>query len=236
MHPVTTTESDSTKRAPWAWKRAGAIACLAGLCLAAGCSSILPEKEPPAKFYSLDYLPGAAPGAQAAPPAGAGNTAGAVILITAPRAAPGFDRSQMVYVRQPHQIEYFAQNQWVESPPRMLAPLMQTALERSGAFRAVLQTPSSAPGEMRLSTEIIRLQQEFFGSPSQVRFTLRARLIDDATRKVIASREFEAVADAPSANPYGGVQAANVAVNKVLVELAAFCAENARNVAGVAAK
>ena len=65
---------------------------------------------------------------------------------------------------------------------------------------------------------------------------MRARLIDDATRKVIASREFEAVADAPSANPYGGVQAANVAVNKVLVELAAFCAQNARNVAGVAAK
>lgn len=193
------------------------------------CSSLLPEKEPPGNFYSIDYMP-ASQGAR--PAAGRG----VALIITPPRAAPGFDRSRMVYLRQPHQIEYYAQNQWVEAPPRMLAPLLSSALERSGAFRAVLQAPSAAAGEVRLNTEILRLQQEFFGSPSKVRFTLRARLVDDASRQVIATREFEAVADAPSENPYGGVQAANRAVNQVLEELTAFCIEQTRGLPAVAVK
>jgi cholesterol transport system auxiliary component len=104
---------------------------------------------------------------------------------------------------------------------------MVAALERSGAFRAVLQTPSAAAGELRLDTEVIRLQHEFLTSPSRVRFTLRAHLIDNLTRRVLASRELEAVIDAPSESPYGGVTAASEAVRSVLEQLAAFCADAA---------
>ena len=87
---------------------------------------------------------------------------------------------------------------------------------------------SAAAGDLRLDTEIIRLQHEFLTRPSQVRFTLRAHLVDNRTRRVLASREFEAVAPAASENPYGGVVAANRAVQTVLEDLAAFCAESAR--------
>jgi len=44
---------------------------------------------------------------------------------------------------------------------------------------------------------------------------------------VLASREFEAVAAAPSEDAYGGVMAANEAVRSVLESLAAFCVETA---------
>jgi cholesterol transport system auxiliary component len=214
-----------------------ALAMALFACLLTACSSILPEKEAPSNFYSLDYLPADA-AARRATAHGAGANAGRVasIIVTPPRAAPGFDRPLMVYLREPHHIEYFAQNQWVEAPPRMLAPLITAALDRSGAFRAVLQAPSAAAGDVRLNTEILRLQQEFFGKPSKLRFSLRARLVDDATRKVIASREFEALVDAPGDNPYAGVQAANRAVNQVLEELTAFCVEQARDLTAMAAK
>jgi cholesterol transport system auxiliary component len=212
-----------------------AAACLA--CLLAACSSILPEKEPPSNFYSLDYLPAGGAARPAATQGSGTNTDRAIsVIVTPPRAAPGFDRSRMVYLREPHHVEYFAQNQWVEPPPRMLAPMITAALERSGAFRAVLPAPSAAAGNVRLSTEILRLQQEFFGAPSKVRFTLQARLVDDATRQVIATRQFEALAEAPADNPYGGVQAANRAVNQVLEELAAFCVEQTGKLPPVAAK
>jgi cholesterol transport system auxiliary component len=62
-----------------------------------------------------------------------------------------------------------------------------------------------------------------------VRFTLRATILDSATRQVIAAREFDAVAAAPSEDPYGGVVAANQAVRDVLASLAEFCANAARN-------
>ena len=113
----------------------------------------------------------------------------------------------------------------------MLAPLIVSAVERSGAFRAVVQTPSAAAGEMRLDIEILRLQHEFLGTPSQVRFTLRAYLVERVTRRVIASREFDAVVAAASEDAYGGVVAANRAVQTVLENLSAFCAEAARNTA-----
>jgi cholesterol transport system auxiliary component len=77
---------------------------------------------------------------------------------------------------------------------------------------------------MRLDTEILRLQQEFLGVPSRVRFTLRAYLVESATRRVISSREFEATVDAASDDPRGGVTAAHQAVRRVLTELADFCA------------
>ena len=42
---------------------------------------------------------------------------------------------------------------------------------------------------------------------------------------MVATRDIEAVAPAPSDDPYGGVQAANAAVQNVIGQLAAFCAQ-----------
>jgi cholesterol transport system auxiliary component len=137
----------------------------------------------------------------------------------------------MMYVRHADQLEYFAHNEWIDTPARMLAPLIVAAVERSGAFRAVVQTPSPAAGEMRLDTEILRLQQEFLSAPGQVRFTLRAYLVASGTRRVIASREFEAAIPTASEDPHGGVVAANRAVQTVLENLAAFCADAGRRTA-----
>ena len=151
------------------------------------------------------------------------------MIVSPPHAAAGFDSQRIMYARQANQLEYFAHNEWIDTPARMLAPLIVAAVESSGAFRAVVQTPSPAAGDMRLDTEILRLQHEFLSAPSQVRFTLRAYLVESATRRVIASREFEAAVSAASEDPYGGVVAANRAVQTVLDSLSAFCAEAARN-------
>ena len=149
------------------------------------------------------------------------------MIVNPPPAAAGFDSQRIIYVREAHKLEYFAHSEWVDPPARMLAPLLVAAVESSGAFRAVVLTPSAAAGDLRLDTEIIRLQHEFLTQPSRVRFTLRAYLVDNKTRRVLAWREFDAVVPAASENPYGGVVAANRAVQTVLEDLSAFCAEAA---------
>jgi cholesterol transport system auxiliary component len=151
------------------------------------------------------------------------------LIINPPHAAPGFDSPRIIYVRETHKLEYFAHSEWVDPPARMLAPLLVAAVENTGAFRAVVLTPSAAAGDLRLDTEIIRLQHEFQTQPSRVRFTLRAYLVDDKTRRVLAWREFDAAVPAASEDPYGGVVAANRAVQTVLENLSAFCAEAARS-------
>ncbi len=184
------------------------------------CSVLQPAATPSPAFYSLDGIPGRAP---AAAPISA-----PTLIISPPHAAAGYDSKRIIYVREPHKLEYFAHSEWVDPPARMLAPLLVAAVENSGAFRAVVLTPSTATADLRLDTEIIRLQQDFRTRPSTVRFTLRATLIDQNTRRVEAWREFDNSVPAGSEDPYGGVVAANRAVRITLENLADFCAEAAR--------
>jgi cholesterol transport system auxiliary component len=209
---------------PQAPLRASLCAGFCGLAVAllTGCGASLLPKPPAAPVrYTLD---GAAPRLIARAPA-----ADAPVLVVAmPRAAPGHDSVHMVYLQQPQALASFAFNEWVDTPARMLAPLLVRTLQDSGAFRAVLLAPSAASGDLRLETELIRLQQDFSARPSQLRLTLRAVLLDSATRRVIAWREFDQIEPAATDDPAGGVAAAHVATQRLLAALAAFGAEQVR--------
>ncbi len=198
--------------------RRNAAAALA-FTLLCGCSALTPLSAPVQTHYSLTddraNTPALAP-------------ATALTLIVSPvHAEAGFDSRNIIYLREANRPEFYAQSEWVDTPARMLTPLVMSSLERTGAFRAVIQSPSSVAGDLRVSVEILRLQQEFTQTPSRVRFAVRAHVEDIATRRVLASREFEASVAAGSENAQGGVQAANQAVQNVLDQLAAFCAQAA---------
>lgn len=197
------------------------VATLVAACCAtalAGCSgSLLPKPTPAPALHTLDA--GAAPAAPRQPRAGA-----PVLVVAMPRAAPGHDSRRMVYMRRPQELEAFAFHEWVEAPAAMLAPLLVRALQDEGAFPAVLLAPSAAAGAWRLETELIRLQQEFSTQPSQVRLSLRAVLLDGATRQVIAWREFDTRVATTSDDPVAGVLAAHQATQRLLADVAGFCA------------
>lgn len=146
-----------------------------------------------------------------------------VLAVSMPRARPGFDTPQMVYLRQPHELDYFAANRWIDSPSHMLAPLLMHALEQTGSFRAVVQIPGVIPADIRLDTELIRLQQDFQTQPSRVQLTLRAQLIDVVGKQVIAVKLFDETENATRDDAYGGVIAANRVVQRVIGQLAEFC-------------
>jgi cholesterol transport system auxiliary component len=208
---------DPAARTAWHRRAASALA-LALLC---GCQVLQPLSAPDRTYFSLADERSIAPVAAQAP------ATALTLIVNPPHAAAGYDSPRMVYMRQANQPEYFAEHEWIDTPARMLAPLLVASIERSGGFRAVILGPSSVAGDLRLDVEILRLRQEFLATPSRVHFALRAYVIDDATRRVLASREFEASAPAPSEDAYGGVQAANQAVQSVLDELAALCAQTA---------
>lgn len=149
-----------------------------------------------------------------------------VLLITRPRAEPGYDTNGIAYTEIPLSLSYYTRSRWADAPARMLTPLLVETLERSGTFRAVVTSPSSVVADLQLDVTLLRLQQSFLHSPSRVELALRARLIDIASNRVLAGRTFEAMESAPSEDAYGGVQAANMALERVLTELAGFVAEH----------
>ncbi len=205
--------------ATWLAQRAVGLACVS-LC---GCSVLHPATTTPTSFYALEYAPPSAGQAQA--PNVRSSAAAATLTISPVRAAAGYDSQRIIYVRESHKLEYFSHSEWVEAPTRMLGPLLVASIDRTGAFRAVVQTPASASGELRLDTEIVRLQQEFQTSPSAVHFTLRAYLVDEKTRRVVVWREFDGTVPTTSDDPKAGVMAANQVVHNVLNDLAQFLAQ-----------
>lgn len=146
-----------------------------------------------------------------------------VLAVSMPHTRPGFDTPQMAYLRKPHELEYFATNRWADAPPRMLWPLLVQALEQTGGFRAVVQTPGAITADVRLDVELIRLQQDFRMKPSQLQLALRAQLSDVRSKRVLAVKQFDAVQDAASDDAYGGVVAANQILQRMLGQLAEFC-------------
>ncbi|MBI5672897.1 MAG: membrane integrity-associated transporter subunit PqiC [Nitrospirae bacterium] len=61
-----------------------------------------------------------------------GESDGPVLLVSQPQAEPGFETQRMVYIKRPYELEYYAVNQWAETPVRMFAPLMVQVLNQSG--------------------------------------------------------------------------------------------------------
>lgn len=205
-------------------------AALLFLSLLGACGALQPTTTPPPAFYSLDSTHREATTAAVKSRRwrdGTDRSQAPTLIVNQPHAAAGFDSQRILYVREPHKLEYFAHSEWVDTPARMIVPLIVAAVENSGAFRAVVLTPSAAAGDLRLDTEIVRLQQDFVSRPSQVRFTLRAYVVDNATRQVLAQREFDASVAAAGDDPRSGVIAANRAVHEVLESLAGFCSESA---------
>ena len=145
--------------------------------------------------------------------------ANSVLLITQPKAQAGFDTARMAYLLRPYEVDYYALNQWADTPARMLQRIMVENLDKAGPWSAVLQTPGAVPAQYRLDCDNLVLEQQFFSRPSRVRLALRAQLIETKSRLVLATRYFELFEVAPSDDPYGGVIAANQASAKLIREM-----------------
>ena len=82
-------------------RRFGAMVLAASLL--SGCSMLLPVRTSPPTLFSFDSPQ------SAHRPAAPVKTGAPTLIVSIPRAATGFDSSQIVYIRRPHTFEYFRQ-------------------------------------------------------------------------------------------------------------------------------
>ena len=195
-----------------AWR--SRIALAGALTLACGgCTLLQPVRTESPSLFTLEGTSESPPLRDAVPQP---------LVIAVPQARPALDSARIVYVSRTYEVRFFAKSQWVDTPARMLAPLLIQALGASSRFEPV-RSGAGVAAALRLETEITTLQQEFIVAPSRVRFTLRAQLVDVADHRIVATTDLEAVEESPSDDPYGGVVAANQAVHRLLRELTTWC-------------
>ena len=195
-----------------------------------GCAS-LPgqQRQPAAQTYVLQY-PQDLQSASATPGAALPSLILEVMdaldkfvqILGMPSAAPGFATPRMAYVTKPYALDYFSAHQWVDAPARMLEPLLLRALANSGLFAGVAPMAAPVNSDLRLDSDLLRLQQVFANQASQVELAVRVSLFDLAQQRLIFSHVFSVVEPAPEPTPYGGVVAANRAVASFLKQLLAF--------------
>jgi cholesterol transport system auxiliary component len=191
--------------------------------LIAGCGGLLPAPPPPIMFYALEAgpLPVAVPVTTSASAERPSRRLS--LIVSATQAAPGFDSSRIVFMREPQRRESYALSEWVDTPARMLTPLIVAALASDDLHRSVISTSGAVSADLRLDTELVRLQQNFSSEPSRVRLTLRATLVDAQSLRVLAWQEFDAEQPSVSEDARGGVTAAQQVAQRVLDALRSFC-------------
>ena len=195
------------------------MSALAAVTLLSACGTLFAPSPPAMHFYTLD---GPAPMAMPAQQAAKSPQADSVLIVALPRAGAGFDTDRIVYMLDEHRLQPYADNQWIDTPPKMLAPLISGALDRTRAFGAVLPASSPVNGRWELQSDIVRLQHEV--SAARFRFTLRVTMIETRTRAVVFTHEFDGSAPVAAATPAAAVSAANVVVADVLAQMATACA------------
>ena len=174
------------------------------------------QQRTASQIYVLDL----AQKQSAAPVAGTGLKP--KIAVSVPQTWPGFGSLEIAYTRVPNRIEYYAHSEWADNPAQMIGPLLIRALEQSGEFSAVVTPGKGIATDLRLDSEIVKIQQDFDVSPSVGRVVLRVQLIDLPTTRVIGTQTFQATVPAATDDPPGGVAAMNKALSIVLDQIVGY--------------
>lgn len=148
-----------------------------------------------------------------------------LLEVRTPLPAPGFATTRMVYQRSEYQYEAFAYSQWVDTLPGLVRASMIEGLAGIGLFSDVVAAPSPEAPDYRIETRDLLVLQRFDGERSEVEVSLRARVVDAEERLLLGVRQFAATVPARSADPQGGVVAANEALADVLNQLARYLVE-----------
>lgn len=184
----------------------------------AGCSPFGTKRDAePAAEYLLDWR---------AAEARETSHGGPVIQISPLRAEAGFRSANMVYVAQPHRLQRFARHRWVAPPARMLEPLLVRAAEASGLYAAVGSPGAPINADLRLDGELQHLQLLVEGDRHRLQLALRVSLISVADGRLLAGSTFD-LEEISEPSPYGGVEAANRAVARLMDELTEFLRRHA---------
>jgi cholesterol transport system auxiliary component len=144
------------------------------------------------------------------------------ILVLPPRTTPVYDTTQMAYRTQPHEVAYFSEREWAETPSQMLYPLVVRTLENTHAFRAVLTEQYGTRYTYALRTEILELLQDFASGSASLSLTLRFQLSDYQAKTAVATREVSVRMPMHERNSYAGVLAANEATADALRQMAEY--------------
>jgi cholesterol transport system auxiliary component len=200
------------------------LATIITVCILAGCSFPGAQRSPSRQTWLLQ-------GDEGIQTSHTINARSCITLrVSVPESASGFSTPNMMYSKKPDQLAHFAYHQWVDAPARMLAASMQSRIENSGLFGAVVSGSTDVKTDFRLDSELSGPLQVFESGKSIVILTMKLKLIDISKRRLLNTQSFSYSEPASEANPQAGVAAANRATQHLLDDLTTFVSDSFKDV------
>lgn len=184
------------------------------LVLAAGCT-ILPEREPQRLFA----LPG---GTDIDAP---GPTTSATLRIDSLTASAPHGGNRLLVMPAPDEYEAWAGVRWRDDAPRLLQERLLEAFRHANHLDGVIDDNSNARSDAVLSGHLAAFHLRLDGDARRAVVRLDAQLIDESSRKLLASRRFETMAKASDATPEAAVMAFGVASDELAEVLTGWAIE-----------
>ena len=144
-------------------------------------------------------------------------------LLVADTTTPVWLDNKAIHYRllyhNPAQSYTYASNRWIATPAALLTQQLRNRIT-AGTQEQVIKDNSIATADHVLHTELKEFSQVFdTATDSRIVVGLRASLIERNTRKLLAQKDFNITAKAPSADAAGAVSALGAASNQLLNEL-----------------
>lgn len=183
------------------------------------CSFMSPVKVGPDSGYVINSVPH--------PAVHGGGHVNALLVMT-PDTNPVFNSTRIAFTVKPYQITYYSGSRWIQTPAEMLTPLLTQTLQQTSHFTNVITPPFSAHYDYALRTNIKTLLIDYTRRPAVLEMTLQEQLLSMQSGHIVASRTFSTSVPLPVRSPYGAAIAANRATERLLAEIASWCAHHAR--------
>ncbi len=180
-----------------------------GFLFLSGCTVLRPVNLPPMQLHQIQLPPNSF--SPLCP-----YQRNQVLMISGLGAAQAYQTKQMAYQIQPNQIEYFAVNQWIDTP---LSQWLQLFLEyqiRAHHFQSTVIAPTLSSADVVIQFYVLEALQDFTKQPAEAHFKLLVQLTKNNNKKMILSQIFETTAPLFKQNPQAGVQAMQVASQAML--------------------
>ena len=176
--------------------------------LSIGLTGCVAEKLPPTSTYTLN------------PDLGVVNSSvnteqrsNSILMIGRIHSTHAFSGTDIIYTDERYGQNSYAYSRWSDSPTTMLLQIFQEALEKSGRYMAVVPYSSQSKSDLLLESTLFDFSHRINDDgTSDGILRMCFNLIDNKTKRVIASRDFVSNVPVTQQNAQGAVAALNKAV------------------------
>lgn len=140
------------------------------------------------------------------------------LVVDKPVAMGGLDSKRIALHPTPTEQKYFADAQWTARAPQMIQTLLIESFTNSNRIAIVGRDKVSLRPDYVLKSELREFQAEYHhGMPEpMVSVRLNLLLVDQATRQVVASKDFHASVKSPGTDMKSIILGFDMALGKVM--------------------